>query len=293
VGVTSAPAPDLAEVFAHARSKPISAMLRVRNEEDYLAAAVHSIAPLVDEVVIVDNASTDRTPEVIRSLVHELSNVRPYSYPHPVAKAGEENLAAVREGDKSSLHRMSMLSNWSLGQCRNPFILKWDGDMIAGPELESALQKWRSGSYTAMRFNGLNGHPDRVHLLASVSGDPAVVNQRLAEARVPGWALDMTYCDPETRLFPRFLARYVDALFWWCENLSSPLAWMGPGSRAPKRYCLELSDPQYLHVKYWKRSPHTNHSPDLKAMIEANLTVGPRLPDTWRRVVSDYRLDHA
>ena len=37
------------------KPKKISAMVRVRNEEEYLFTSVASIAELVDEVVIIDN----------------------------------------------------------------------------------------------------------------------------------------------------------------------------------------------------------------------------------------------
>ncbi len=44
------------------RVKQISAMMRVKNEEEFLAASVLSIADFVDEIVIIDNLSTDNTP---------------------------------------------------------------------------------------------------------------------------------------------------------------------------------------------------------------------------------------
>ena len=52
-----------------------------------------------------------------------------------------------------------------------------------------------------------------------------------------------------------------------------------------RRYCLELAPPQYVHLKYWKSSPHSNHSGDLQAMVERNMAVGPRIPDAWREVI--------
>ena len=163
--------------------------------------------------------------------------------------------------------------------------------MVAGPQLGQAIDAWRAGAYISMRFNGLNAHPDRVHLLASRSSDPDVVGRPLTGNRVPGWALNMTYCDPETRLFPRFLARFDDRRFWWCENLDTPLAYFGPGSgEHVRRYCLELAPPQYVHLKYWKSSPHSNHSGDLQAMVERNMAVGPRIPDAWREVLAHHRL---
>jgi glycosyltransferase involved in cell wall biosynthesis len=282
-------AAEVAAVLARVRRKRISAMVRVHNEAELLSAVVRSIAALVDEVVIVDNGSTDGTAEVIRALACDLPDVRSYFYPHQVARAGIEHRDAVRAGADSPCRRLSEYSNWALARCRYPFVLKWDGDMIAGAELGSALEAWHSGRYLAMRFKGLNAHPDRVHLLGARSRDRAVVGRPLAGDFVPWWALQMTYCDPETRVFPRALARFDDSRYWWCESLRS--FFNGPpAGNSFDRFKLEVADPLYLHVKYWKRSPHTNHSPDLRAMIEENMTVGPPIPDAWQRVAYAYGL---
>ena len=57
------------------RGKRISVVIPCHNEEDGVRAVMAQMPPIVDEVVVVDNASTDRTSEVARSLgarvVHE------------------------------------------------------------------------------------------------------------------------------------------------------------------------------------------------------------------------------
>lgn len=276
-------------MLAGSRLKPISAMVRVRNEEEFLAASIHSIAAVVDEVVIIDNASTDGTQEVIRTLVRELPCVRWASYPHRLARAGQENRDAVREGDRALDRRLSTLNNRSLRECRYPFVLKWDGDMVAGNTFASAVAEWRSGPYLSMRFMGLNLHEDRVHLLGARSYDPAVVGRPLSGDRVPGWALRMTYCDTELRVFPHFLAWFDDSKWWWCSSLRSPFRFRfgRVSGRLANWYRLDVANPLYLHLKYWKRFPHTNHSPDLEAMIRNNTAVGPPIPEEWRGVLAE------
>ena len=44
----------------------VSACLIVKDEEESLARCLASLGPLVDEVVIIDTGSTDRTPEIAR-----------------------------------------------------------------------------------------------------------------------------------------------------------------------------------------------------------------------------------
>jgi hypothetical protein len=282
-------AAGLAAALTNRRAKRVSAMVRVRNEADFLAAAVRSIAPLVDEVVIVDNASTDATPDIISALRRELAVVRAFTYPGRVARAGSEHLQAVASG---SPHRLSTYTSWSMRQCRYPFIVTWDADMLAGPQLASLWEQWRRGPYLSLFFAGLNAHPDRIHLLGARTDDPAAIARPLARAEAPGWTRQMTEAPGETRLYPRFLARSGDSRFWWCESLRSPFTFgLGP-PKTPlaTRYKLCSDEPMYLHLKYWKRSPNANHSPDFKAMLQRNLAVGPPMPEEWRRVARDYGL---
>jgi len=50
------------------RSKRISVVIPCHNEEEGVRATIEQMPSIVDEVVVVDNASTDRTAEVARSL---------------------------------------------------------------------------------------------------------------------------------------------------------------------------------------------------------------------------------
>jgi hypothetical protein len=50
------------------RGKTISAVIPCYNEEDGVRHVIESMPPIVDEIVVVDNNSTDRTAEVARSL---------------------------------------------------------------------------------------------------------------------------------------------------------------------------------------------------------------------------------
>ncbi len=270
---------QLAAALLRSESKSVSAMVRVRNEQEFLAASVHSIAPFVDEVVILDNASTDATPDVVRALVGELPSVRTFAYPFNVAKVGRENLDAVRGGHDASRRRLSSYYNWALRHCRFPFVLKWDADMVATDEFALAWESWQTGPYLSMSFRGANVHHDRAHLLASRSADPAVVGCGLAGNEVPSGALQMTHTDSEPRVFPRFLARYDDRL-WWCERLSSPFTLSRLGM-------LEPAASLYLHLKYCKKFPHANHSADFASMIRRNMDVGPPLPAAWSRVLAE------
>jgi dolichol-phosphate hexosyltransferase len=57
------------------KGKTISAVIPCYNEEDGIRHVIEAMPPVVDEIIVVDNNSTDRTAEVARSLgarvVHE------------------------------------------------------------------------------------------------------------------------------------------------------------------------------------------------------------------------------
>ena len=50
-------------------AKTISAMTRIRNEEEFLEEAVLSIIDIFDEIILIDNLSDDKTPAIISALV--------------------------------------------------------------------------------------------------------------------------------------------------------------------------------------------------------------------------------
>lgn len=49
------------------KGQTISAMYIVRNEEEFLPFSIRSIYDSVDEIIVVDNGSTDRTIDIVRS----------------------------------------------------------------------------------------------------------------------------------------------------------------------------------------------------------------------------------
>jgi hypothetical protein len=263
-----------ARVRLHAK-RHISAMLRVRNEEEFLAAAVASIADHVSELVIVDNLSTDGTPALIDSLKQRYrSKVRRFAYPWAIRKVGREHweLASTPSG-AASPHLSSSFYNWSLRRCRYPWVLKWDGDMIATPAFGDAVERWRSAPQPVLVFNGENVHPDRRHLVRAREGDRETLLRRLSVPGLPMWVTRLTRDAPEPRLFPRFAARYDDAL-GWTQRLDTPFEHRAFRRRAR----LVVDTPCFLHMKFCKRDALANYSDDLRAVIEGNIAEGDPLP---------------
>lgn len=266
-------------VYARARvrlqsKRHVSAMLRVRNEEEFLEAAVESIAGHVSELLLVDNLSTDRTPAIIETLQRRYpAKVRSLSYPFAIRRVGKEHWdLATSPTERTSPHLSSSFYNWSLEQCRHPFVLKWDGDMIATPAFVEALARWQASPRPVLMFSGENVHPDRRHLIRARVSDRETLLRRLSVPGLPGWVTHLTRDAKEPRIFPRFAARYDDAIRW-TQQLDSPFVHRDFRRRA--RVVVEPSC--FLHMKFCKRDALANYSDDLRDVIEGNIAVGESL----------------
>lgn len=288
--MSAAPLRALLAALARLQPRRISAMVRVRNEEEFLAAAVRSIAALVDEIALFDNGSDDRTPAILRELAAELpGKVTIAAYPHAVAPVGaaSQRLAASGAGRRSPALSANFYE-WCRRRLRHPFALKWDGDMIALPELAETIAHWRAGRALGVVFAGANLHPDRRHRAASRCADRGVLLPRLASGGLPRWVTALERDADEPRLFPRRFARYTPRI-GWTQTLD------GPFRSAPARSGIwqRESAPQFLHLKFWKRDPFFNYTDDLAAVIEGNLAPGDPISADWRQVLDRHGLERA
>ncbi len=93
----------------------ISACLITLNEERNLPRCLQSVAPLADEIVVVDSGSTDRTPEIAREFG---ARVVPQAW---LGYVGQKNFALERAS--------------------HPWVLSLDADEEISPELAAAISK--------------------------------------------------------------------------------------------------------------------------------------------------------
>jgi glycosyltransferase involved in cell wall biosynthesis len=123
-GVTSW-APILHVVPRPDRPPGVSAIVRVKDEETWLSASIQSIATIADEIIIGDNGSTDRTPEIISDFERKL----------------QDQLIVERRPDMDFKH----LTNVLIDRTRFRWVIRWDADFVArtdGPQSIFHLRKW-------------------------------------------------------------------------------------------------------------------------------------------------------
>ena len=106
------------------KEKPhgISACIRVRNESQFMKAAVKSIVDLVDEVVIVVQPSDDNTREIAIALEHEYMG-KVVSYYYPIVPDWIDTPGFYEKNPDEPGHLVHM-SNWALSKCTYDWILK-------------------------------------------------------------------------------------------------------------------------------------------------------------------------
>jgi glycosyltransferase involved in cell wall biosynthesis len=126
------------EDFDAAGKRPgLSAIVRLSNEEDFAEASLNSILPYFDEIVVVFNDCTDRTPEIVAEFEHQNpKRVRAFQYGPRVYPPGSE---AHRRLPANSVHSLVHYYNFALSKASYQVRCKWDGDQIAEPESFGAV----------------------------------------------------------------------------------------------------------------------------------------------------------
>lgn len=136
---------SVAPVTTDEETPRISVLIPARNEEAHIEAAVRSVlaARGVDlEVVVLDDGSTDRTAEIVRSLAAEDDRVRLHAAP------------ALPEGWCGKSHACAVLADLA----ENPLLVFLDADVRLTPEAPARLAAFRRASGAAL----VSGFPHQV-----------------------------------------------------------------------------------------------------------------------------------
>lgn len=247
----------------------ISAMMRVRNEAEFVGAALDSIVEHVDQVVIIDNLSTDSTPDAIRTFATAHGGkVKAQTYPHEIARPGSESVKL--SNNPRAKHSPSLLANyyqWCLELCDLPYVLKWDGDMVATDEFGSAVREFRRRKEQSLWFFGINVYPDMKHAIADSNSTARIRPRSIAPN--------------EPRVFPKRFAWFSNAAGIY-ETLVSPYT--------HDTYGFHWSAPVYLHLPLCKATPFHNNSSDFKWPNPWTLPYGQPLPDSMLTAVQRWGL---
>ncbi len=115
-----------------------TAVLRVKDEARNLPFVLPPLLRSLTQVLVVDNGSSDGTPDVARRVAAEAGasdRLEVISYPFQVSRCGPEHLQTPAD----SVHSLTYFYNWAFSHVDTTYSLKWDGDMLLTEEGERAF----------------------------------------------------------------------------------------------------------------------------------------------------------
>lgn len=136
----------------------IALAMIVRNVEAFLGQCLKSVVPFVDEVIVVDTGSTDRTREVIlaNAAGAEILEYSPTTHPQSFIKDSPETWPEKLPGPwsgKDILANFGEARQLGLAACKSDYVIWLDSDdvLVNGENLRKVVQMLEdSGHETAM-----------------------------------------------------------------------------------------------------------------------------------------------
>lgn len=230
----------------------LSAMLRVKNEEEFLPYCLESINPWFDEIVIVDQNSTDNTLAVIYKYA-DSSKTRFYQYPYE----SRPNGPGFDEQPYDQYNR-AFFYNWCLQLTTRQWVCKWDGDMVAqdglGQLIRKIIQTDYTGSIAIQGIDIVKWEDDRLYV-----GKRKIISEKEPRFFRPmsgknhwtsGYASEkFIHEDMQAEIAePAYLH------FKWCKPLEKATqAW--PADWEKQRHFNEILERRYVAEEYTGRIP--------------------------------------
>jgi glycosyltransferase involved in cell wall biosynthesis len=169
----------------------VSAFIRMKNEEQKIYYCLKSILDVFDEIIVIDNQSSDNSLNIVLDLKKEYdkdNKIKVLSYPFRVARCGDENEATP----ENSIHSRAYYDNYALSHCSFKFAFRWDADMVFKKEAKKEFKKFLDQvSNTELKIWKVKG----TTVYKSITGEFFIANSQ-------------TY--GERRLYPcSYLNRYI------------------------------------------------------------------------------------
>ena len=118
---------DLKNITRDNLQRGISLIIRAKNEEQNIKECIESVVNYVDEIILVDNNSTDNTLKIMKFYESKYDNIKVYEYKINVSKVGIEHKNAIKNNNKNTL---GTFYNWCLSKSTKCNVFKWDADFI-------------------------------------------------------------------------------------------------------------------------------------------------------------------
>lgn len=111
----------------------VSGLMRVKDDEEFIAQSIDSCIEALDELIIVYNGCTDRTPEIIETkAIQYAGKIRYFEY-EPIVYANnltKEEYDFVKSQPIDSPHLLANYYNFGLSKVGYKYVMKIDADQI-------------------------------------------------------------------------------------------------------------------------------------------------------------------
>ena len=133
------------------RSPGLSGLVRLRDEEVWARLALESYVGWCDELVVVTNFCTDRTPEIVEAFrVEHAGKVRVYDYPHEIWPMGPGHDRCPPGDPRAS----AALYQFTQERSTRTHVVKLDGDMVMMDWAGSEIRRLMAEGHDRIRFHG-------------------------------------------------------------------------------------------------------------------------------------------
>jgi hypothetical protein len=133
----------------------ISAMMRIKNGEDYLEQSIMSVINQIDEIICVFNHSTDNTENILLNLEIKFpSKIKVYKYVPVVFPPGSNEFY---ETDEKSFNSLVNYYNFALSKTSYMYVFKLDDDQLYFPKsFENIKQEIKTNTNECYGIKGIN-----------------------------------------------------------------------------------------------------------------------------------------
>lgn len=141
---------DIGPGWCEGRKPGFSAMIRLKDDAEWIEKSVESVYGGFDEIVIcLQGDQTDGTDEIVRGLPDPQDKIRVYEFPFDSIPNGPGHDQQAR----GSVHERAYFYNWCLSKTTRKIVSKWDGDMVAFDWLLDTVRRDMKGT-NAVSFKG-------------------------------------------------------------------------------------------------------------------------------------------
>jgi glycosyltransferase involved in cell wall biosynthesis len=143
------------------RKNGVSAIVRVKNEEEFIIPSLLSVKDFFDEFIIILNQCTDKTPILLNAL--KLPNTKIFYYDEYIVPAGPESLGL----DSNSIHSIVYYTNYCISLSNYKWIYRFDADHIALPMFFEMKHLIKSDRYNSVEDRGIDLVGSNCNMLGS------------------------------------------------------------------------------------------------------------------------------